>query len=191
MDYIGEHLFPGQLGHFLVVSPLLLHWWQQLHILNQPTQYLKKQYSHGRRIARIAFVIDAVSVTVTFGIIYYLISNHYFEYYYAWNHSDKSLSTGYLLASIWEGQEGSFLLWAFWHGILGMLSDAHVEKMGSARDDGDQLCTAVYGNYGAWYSFLRYQIRKLTFFAYPVYAACINGNAELSYPAGIAGWQRV
>ena len=121
MDYIGEHLFPGQLGHFLIVLSLVASLVATIAYFKSANAVLEEAVQSWRRIARIAFVIDAVSVTATFGIIYYLISNHYFEYYYAWNHSDKSLSTGYLLASIWEGQEGSFLLWAFWHGILGML----------------------------------------------------------------------
>ena len=121
MDYIGEHLFPGQLGHFLIALSLVASLVATIAYFKSANAVLEEAVQSWRRIARIAFVIDAVSVTATFGIIYYLISNHYFEYYYAWNHSDKSLSTGYLLASIWEGQEGSFLLWAFWHGILGML----------------------------------------------------------------------
>ncbi|HTF27447.1 MAG TPA: cytochrome c biogenesis protein CcsA [Flavitalea sp.] len=121
MDYIGEHLFPGQLGHFLIVLSLVASLVATIAYFKSTTAVLEEAVQSWRRIARIAFIIDAVSVTATFAIIYYLISNHYFEYYYAWNHSDKSLSTGYLLASIWEGQEGSFLLWAFWHGMLGML----------------------------------------------------------------------
>ena len=74
-----------------------------------------------KRLARIAFLIDAVSVISVFIIIYYIISSHYFEYHYAWSHSDKSLNPGYLISSIWEGQEGSFLLWTIWHAVLGMI----------------------------------------------------------------------
>ncbi len=121
MEYIGEHLFPGQLGHFLVILSFIASLVATIGYYKSTVSKTEAEILSWRKIARTAFVIDVVSVTVTFGIIYYLISNHYFEYYYAWNHSDKSLSTGYLLASIWEGQEGSFLLWAFWHGVLGLL----------------------------------------------------------------------
>ena len=43
-----------------------------------------------------------------------------FEYEYAWKHSDRSLQPEYIFSSLWEGQEGSFLLWAFWHAVLGL-----------------------------------------------------------------------
>ena len=36
-------------------------------------------------------------------------------------HSDKSLQPEYLLSCFWEGQEGSFMLWSFWHCILGFV----------------------------------------------------------------------
>src|SRR5258705_432740 len=48
-----------------------------------------------------------------FVTLYYIISHHYFEYKYAYTHSDKGLQMEYLLACFWEGQEGSFMLWAF------------------------------------------------------------------------------
>ncbi|HNP54845.1 MAG TPA: cytochrome c biogenesis protein CcsA, partial [Ferruginibacter sp.] len=38
---------------------------------------------------------------------------------YAYKHASKELEAKYLLACIWEGQEGSFLLWAIWHAIIG------------------------------------------------------------------------
>jgi cytochrome c-type biogenesis protein CcmF len=36
-------------------------------------------------------------------------------------HSDKSLQPEYLLSCFWEGQEGSFMLWSFWHSVLGIV----------------------------------------------------------------------
>ncbi|MBK6380030.1 MAG: cytochrome c biogenesis protein CcsA [Chitinophagaceae bacterium] len=39
---------------------------------------------------------------------------------YAYKHASKELEPKYLLACIWEGQEGSFLLWVIWHSILGV-----------------------------------------------------------------------
>jgi cytochrome c-type biogenesis protein CcmF len=36
-------------------------------------------------------------------------------------HSDKSLQPEYLLSCFWEGQEGSFMLWSFWHCVLGVV----------------------------------------------------------------------
>jgi cytochrome c-type biogenesis protein CcmF len=73
------------------------------------------------RVARISFLLETISVVAMFVILYYIISNHYFEYKYAWQHSDKSLQVEYLLSCFWEGQEGSFMLWSFWHCVLGWI----------------------------------------------------------------------
>ncbi len=121
MNYLDEHLLPGQIGHFLLVLSLVAS-------LVATIAYYRSTVAKGiddarswKKLARMAFAIDAVSVIAIFAIIYYIISSHYFEYYYAWNHSDRSLGLGYLVSSIWEGQEGSFLLWAIWHGVLGLI----------------------------------------------------------------------
>src|ERR1035437_1911689 len=50
--------------------------------------------------------------------MFYLIYNHYFEYYYVLHHSSLTLPFRYMFACFWEGQEGSFLLWAIWHVVL-------------------------------------------------------------------------
>ena len=121
MNYIGEHLLPGQLGQFLLVLSLVTAVVATYSYFRATTAKLPEDQSSWKRLARIAFIVDAVSVFAIFGIIYYIIANHYFEYHYAWNHSDKSLNAGYLVSSIWEGQEGSFLLWAIWHGVLGFI----------------------------------------------------------------------
>lgn len=120
MNYIGEHLFPGQLGHFLIVLSLVSSLVATVAYFRSSTVKVPEEQEAWKKLGRIAFFIDAVSVLLVFGIIYYIISSHYFEYYYAWNHSDRSLGLGYLVSSIWEGQEGSFLLWAIWHGVLGV-----------------------------------------------------------------------
>jgi cytochrome c-type biogenesis protein CcmF len=54
-------------------------------------------------------------------VLFYVIYNHLFEYKYAYTHSDKNLPFEYLLSCFWEGQEGSFLLWSFWHAVLGLI----------------------------------------------------------------------
>ena len=119
--YIGEHLFPGQAGYFLIVVSLVASLIASVAYFKSANSPIQSDADSWKRLARIAFITDAVSVMAIFGLIYYIIANHYFEYYYAYNHSDKSLDPGYLLSCIWEGQEGSFLLWAVWHGVLGMV----------------------------------------------------------------------
>ncbi len=120
MNYIGEHLLPGQIGQFLIVLSFVSSLVATIAYFKSANAIQPEAQSSWMKMARIAFLVDTISVFSVFGIIYYIISNHYFEYHYAWSHSDKSLPMGYLISSIWEGQEGSFLLWTMWHGALGL-----------------------------------------------------------------------
>lgn len=72
-------------------------------------------------LASLFVVIETIALLLVFTILYYIIAKHYFEYKYVWQHSDKALPPRYLLSCFWEGQEGSFLLWAFWNTVLGWL----------------------------------------------------------------------
>lgn len=120
MNYIGEHLLPGQLGHFFVVLALVASA-IAAYSYARSVQAPAAEETGWKRLARTAFAVNAFSVFLVFGTIFYIVYNHYFEYYYAWNHTSRDLSTKYLFAAIWEGQEGSFLLWSIWQGLLGLL----------------------------------------------------------------------
>lgn len=124
MDYIGEHLVPGKIGHFFVLLSLISSFAASLcyFICVQQKNKVDLSQSNGwKRLARIFFIAEALSVFCIFGILFYIVSNHLFEYKYAWQHSSTSLEPKYLLAAIWEGQEGSFLLWSIWHCVLGLI----------------------------------------------------------------------
>ena len=71
--------------------------------------------------ARVLFYIHGVSVIGVVFSLFYIIYNHYFEYHYAWSHSSRDLPVHYMISCFWEGQEGSFLLWTFWHVVLGVV----------------------------------------------------------------------
>ena len=62
--------------------------------------------------------LSVLGICVT---LFVIISQHYFEYHYAYNYSDRKLPSYYLISTFWNGQEGSFLLWMFWHAILGII----------------------------------------------------------------------
>ena len=121
MQYIGEHLLPGQFGHFFIVLSLVASLVATIafFVANKTVDLTNK--NSWLRIARMAFLLETVSVIAIFCILYFIISHHYFEYKYVWQHSDKSLQLEYLLSCFWEGQEGSFLLWSFWHCVLGWI----------------------------------------------------------------------
>ncbi len=121
MEYIGEHLLPGQIGQFFAVLSLVASLVATIafFIANKKDNHIEKQ--SWLKLARLAFMFETLSVFILFGTLYYIISHHLFEYKYAWQHSDKSLQVEYLLSCFWEGQEGSFMLWSFWHCILGWI----------------------------------------------------------------------
>jgi cytochrome c-type biogenesis protein CcmF len=124
MDYIGEHLVPGKIGHFFILLSLISSIAASVAYFKTVQQKRKgaiDQSDSWKRLARIFFITEALSVFSVFGILLYLVSNHFFEYHYVWKHSSTSLEPKYLLAAIWEGQEGSFLLWSIWHCVLGLI----------------------------------------------------------------------
>lgn len=121
MDYYGEHLLPGQLGQFFIVLSLVASLVATFAYFKATQSKFDTDKGYWKKLARYAFITEAVSVFAIFGILFYIIYNHLFEYKYAWQHSSLSLEFKYMLSCFWEGQEGSFLLWSIWHCILGLV----------------------------------------------------------------------
>ena len=119
MKYNGEHLFYGELGHFLAVLSFVASLVATISFFKASRNTLQDEYRSWLKLARVVFFIETICVFGIFVTLYLVISNHYHEYYYAWNHSSRSLEKKYLFASFWEGQEGSFMLWNIWHCVLG------------------------------------------------------------------------
>jgi cytochrome c-type biogenesis protein CcmF len=74
-----------------------------------------------RNLARGAFYVHAAAVLLVIFALFNIIYEHRYEYYYAWSHSSNHLPVYYMISCFWEGQEGSFLLWIFWHVMLGVV----------------------------------------------------------------------
>lgn len=120
MKYIGEHLLPGQLGHFAAVLSLVASLVATIAFFKSNKSNITAEKLSWLRLARAAFITETVAVITIIACVYYILANHLFEYNYAWEHSDKTLQAKYIFACLWEGQ-GSFLLWIFWHCILGLV----------------------------------------------------------------------
>lgn len=121
MDYIGEHLLPGQIGHFFIVLSIVASFVATFSYFRSAQAKVADDAGYWKRLARIAFITEVICVVGTFAVLFYIIYSHLFEYHYAWKHSSLSLEFKYLLACFWEGQEGSFMLWSFWHCVLGLI----------------------------------------------------------------------
>ena len=120
MQFEGEHLLPGQIGHFFVLLAFIASIISTIAFFTASRKTDLVEKKSWLNFARLAFVTQLVSVVIIFSTIFYICANHYFEYMYAYKHASKELEPKYLLACIWEGQEGSFLLWTIWHCILGI-----------------------------------------------------------------------
>ena len=128
MEYVGEHLMPGKLGQFFVVLSFAGSLVAAISYFKSAVAKTREETSSWKRMARFAFLLNTISVFVVFATIFYIIHQHYFEYNFAWEHSSRNLDPKYMLSCIWEAQEGSFLLWMMWNGILGIILMLRVGK---------------------------------------------------------------
>jgi cytochrome c-type biogenesis protein CcmF len=119
MPFIGEQLLPGQIGNFLAILSFVASLLATIAYFKATQSHIPTVQQSWKRIARVSFLAEIISVIGIFIALYFIISNHRFEYKYAWQHSNYQLPMQYILACFWEGQEGSFLLWSFWHCVLG------------------------------------------------------------------------
>src|SRR4051812_47964282 len=115
------HYFIGDLGHLSVIVSFVtalvtaFSYWKatQTENLEQKKAWLLN--------GRITFYVHGLAVLSICVTLFTIIANHYFEYHYAYSYSDSKLPRYYLVSTFWNGQEGSFLLWMFWHAVLGII----------------------------------------------------------------------
>lgn len=120
----NEHLFIGNLGHFAVVLAFM-------SALISTIAYaisVNKNDDSLKNLGRWMFYVHSFAVVLIFFTLFFIIHQHYFEYQYAYQHSSTELPVYYMISCFWEGQEGSFLLWMFWHAFLGLIL---IRKAGS------------------------------------------------------------
>ncbi|HRH70258.1 MAG TPA: cytochrome c biogenesis protein CcsA [Flavobacteriales bacterium] len=115
IDYVGEHLWAGQLGHTLAIVSLVGA------VLGTLGYFLGTTWKsvEWANLGRIGFRLHSVAVVGIVVTLFTMLFNHWFEYDYVWKHSNLAMPMKYIASCFWEGQEGSFLLWTFWHMVLG------------------------------------------------------------------------
>ncbi|MDN5215699.1 cytochrome c biogenesis protein CcsA [Fulvivirgaceae bacterium BMA12] len=114
------HSFVGNLGHLLIIVAFVSS------ILAAATYFFASsdnplKANEWRLFARMSFFVHAVAVFATVYCLFHIISNYYYEYHYPWKVSDRNLPFIYKISSLWQDQEGSFLLWIFWDMVLGLV----------------------------------------------------------------------
>ncbi len=121
MQYIGEHLLPGQLGHLLAVLSFVAALLASVSFFIATQRRETDQYKGWRNLGRYAYLLHGLA---TFGIIamlFWILTGKMYEYQYAWANVSDDLPTKYVFSAFWKEQQGSFLLWSFWHIILGIV----------------------------------------------------------------------
>ena len=118
MQYIGEHLVPRALGEIVTVIGFSA-------ILFALISYLLALRNNGDRkyinTGRTLFSIHSLGIFGLIGLMFFVMFNRYYEYAYAFEHVSDDLSFKYMFSAFWEGQQGSFLLWMFWHIVIGFI----------------------------------------------------------------------
>ena len=121
MEYIGEHLLPGKLGHLAIFLAFSAAFLSALAYYFGTRRRDTPEAANWKNIGRGAFLVHGLSVFSIIGIIFFLMINRYYEYQYVQAHTSDDLAFRYIFSAFWEGQEGSFLLWMFWHVVLGVV----------------------------------------------------------------------
>jgi cytochrome c-type biogenesis protein CcmF len=115
------HYFIGNLGHLFVITSFITALVCAYSYFRSTTSKSLDIEKFWKQNGVVSFYLHTVSVIGICVTLFLIISNHYFEYHYAYSHSDKNLPSYYLLSTFWNGQEGSFLLWMFWQAVLGVV----------------------------------------------------------------------
>src|ERR1700761_2420556 len=112
----GEHLLPGHLGQFCTILAFGSALFSAISYYFAATNPFETSW---KRLGRIGHFINTATVIGIVSSLFYIIFSHYYEYYYAWEHSSRALPVHFIISSFWDGQEGSFLLWNFWQAVIG------------------------------------------------------------------------
>lgn len=85
-------------------------------------------YVNTIKIARISYHFMLISVIVASVLLWQAIFTHQYQYKYVFSYSNNSLSSGFLFASFWGGQEGSFMLWLLLTTVIGLFLQSYTSK---------------------------------------------------------------
>jgi cytochrome c-type biogenesis protein CcmF len=73
--------------------------------------YNKNKQENFLLLSRVAFYFATLLIFSSAAVLMWGIHTHQFQWQYVFSYSSKDMSTFYLIASFWGGQEGTFLLW--------------------------------------------------------------------------------
>ena len=131
--FIGESLWIGHLGHFsILLSFFASIFAAYCYFTASNLKDDNPQRKSWIKLAQASFITHGLAVVSIFFFLFIMILNHHFEYQYAWKHSSLDLPLEYIISCFWEGSEGSFLLWQFWHAAIGFFLILKLSKWESS-----------------------------------------------------------
>ncbi len=120
MEYIGENLLPGQIGHLCVVLSFVAALLSAFAYFWGTQQRQTAGAENWVNLGRFGWLLHALATFGIIGSLFFLLVNKHYEYQYAWANVSDDLPFQYIFSAFWKEQQGSFLLWSFWHLVLGI-----------------------------------------------------------------------
>lgn len=121
MQYLGEHPIPGQIGHICAVLSFVAALLATISFFIATQRRTSDQYTGWRNLGRFAYLLHGLATFSIIAMLFWILTGKMYEYQYAWSNVSDDLPTRYVFAAFWKEQQGSFLLWSFWHVILGII----------------------------------------------------------------------
>ncbi len=115
IEYIGELLWPKHVGQLLLLVSFITTGLAAYSYFRSA----QKKDRQWKRLGNAAFSIHGITMLSVIALIFYVMIVKRYEYSYVQAHVNDDLPFKYIFSAFWEGQEGSFMLWLFWHIILG------------------------------------------------------------------------
>lgn len=110
MEYLGEWTAVATLGRGLIALAFVSS-------MVATVAYLKGWLTLARR----SFVVHAGAIFAAIALMFALFIGHRYEFQYIWKHLNNEMPMRFIFSAFWGGQEGGFLLWMFWHNVLGLV----------------------------------------------------------------------
>jgi cytochrome c-type biogenesis protein CcmF len=119
IQYVGEALWIGHLCKAMIFGAFISACLAAVAYFFSTQNRENPEGESWKKIGRVAYWIHGGSILTLLATMFYAMKTHHYEYNYVFEHVSKELPLKYILSAFWEGQEGSFLLWMFWHIVIG------------------------------------------------------------------------
>ena len=116
IQYIGETLWIGKLGHLAVIIGFIFTLLAAFSFYKAQT----KGDLQWKNLGRASLITPSFAVFIVMALLFHIMIGRFYEYHYAFKNVNDDLPFKYIFSAFWADQEGSFLLWMFWHAILGL-----------------------------------------------------------------------